>query len=75
MAGELTIRGRRPLTHAAVSAPQVIIAESYGGRDEPVDTLVASLVNINVVPLLDPLRVKATPTESTYQARVHAVPV
>ncbi len=50
----------------------MIIAESYGGRDEPVDTLVASLVNVNVVPLLDPLRVKAPPTESTYQARTRS---
>ena len=47
----------------------MVIAESYGGRDEPVDTLVASLVDINVAPLLDPLRVKAPPTEATYQAR------
>ena len=31
---------------------QVVIAESYGGRDEPVDTLVGSLVDINVTPVL-----------------------
>lgn len=46
---------------------QVIIAESYGGRDEPVDTLVGSLVDINVTPVFDPLRVKAVPTEDIYQ--------
>ena len=46
---------------------QVVIAESYGGRDEPVDTLVQNLVGIDVVPLIDPLRVKAVPTEATYQ--------
>lgn len=49
---------------------QVVIAESYGGRDEPVDTLVGSLVDINVTPVFDPLRVKAVPTEDTYQVMV-----
>ena len=44
-----------------------MIAESYGGRDEPVDTLVGSLVDVNVTPVFDPLRVKAVPTEDTYQ--------
>jgi hypothetical protein len=48
---------------------QVLVAESYGGRDEPVDTLVGSLVDVNVAPIFDPLRVKAVPTEGTYQAR------
>jgi len=48
---------------------QVLVAESYGGRDEPVDTLVNNLVAVNVVPVFDALRVKATPTEGTYQAR------
>ena len=51
----------------AASRAQVVVAESYGGRDEPVDTLVANLVGIDVVPLFDPLRVKALPTEATYQ--------
>lgn len=46
------------------------MAESYGGRDEPVDTLVANLVAVNVVPVFDPLRVKEMPTEGTYQARL-----
>ena len=46
------------------------MAESYGGRDEPVDTLVANLVAVNVVPVFDPLRVKELPTEGTYQARL-----
>ena len=45
------------------------MAESYGGRDEPVDTLVTNLVAVNVVPVFDPLRVKEMPTEGTYQAR------
>lgn len=46
------------------------MAESYGGRDEPVDTLVANLVAVNVVPVFNPLRVKEMPTEGTYQARL-----
>ena len=44
------------------------MAESYGGSDEPVDTLVASLVDINVGPIFDPLRVKETPDQAIYQA-------
>ena len=47
---------------------QIVVAESYGGKDEPVDTLVASLVDINMTPLFDPLRVKQTPDQSIYQA-------
>ena len=46
---------------------QVLIAESYGGRDEPVDTLTGSFVDINVEPVMDPLRIKETPSEATYQ--------
>ncbi|CAL8463908.1 g3443 [Coccomyxa elongata] len=55
------------LLSALKSKQKVVIAESYGGRDEPVDTLVGSLVDINVTPVFDPLRVKAIPTEDTYQ--------
>ena len=43
------------------------MAESYGGRDEPVDTLVASLVDVGVSPLGAALRVKDAPGEGTYQ--------
>lgn len=53
-------------------AMQVLVAESYGGRDEPVDTLVNNLVAVNVVPVFDALRVKELPTEGTYQARTSA---
>ena len=44
-----------------------MIAESYGGRDEPVDALVGNFVDIGLAPPFDPLRVKGTPTEQTYQ--------
>ena len=44
------------------------MAESYGGKDEPVDTLTSSLVDINVSPTFDPLRVKETPNQAIYQA-------
>ena len=57
--------------HTAVIPPsamlQVMIAESYGGRDEPVDTLVGSFVDISVQTSMEPLRIKETPTENTYQ--------
>ncbi len=43
------------------------MAESYGGRDEPVDSLVGSLVDVGVEVVLDPLRVKEMPTQALYQ--------
>ena len=46
---------------------QVLIAESYGGADEPVDTLLNNFVGAGVEPVLDPLRVKSDPNEATYQ--------
>ena len=46
---------------------QVMIAESYGGKDEPVDTLVGSFVDISVQVTTDPLRIKEKPNEKTYQ--------
>lgn len=46
---------------------QVIVAESYGGRDEPVDTLVSSLVDCGAVLAVEPLRVKDIPSQSQYQ--------
>ncbi|GMH33319.1 hypothetical protein BSKO_01153 [Bryopsis sp. KO-2023] len=46
---------------------KVIIAESYGGRDEPVDTLLASFVGVGVDPVMEPLRVKEEPDEALYQ--------
>lgn len=44
-----------------------MIAESFGGRDEPVDTLVSSLVGIGAELVMNPLRVKDTPDEALYQ--------
>ena len=46
----------------------MLIAESYGGKDEPVDTLITSCVDAGADTSLQPLRVKSTPTENTYQA-------
>jgi len=46
---------------------KVVIAESYGGNDEPVDALRTSFVEAGVELLVEPLRVKETPTESLYQ--------
>lgn len=45
---------------------QLLIAESYGGDDEPVDTLLQRFVALGVEGL-SPLRVKGEPTEATYQ--------
>ena len=47
----------------------MLIAESYGGQDEPVDTLLGSCVDAGADTSLQPLRVRETPTENTYQVR------
>lgn len=44
----------------------MVVAESYGGRDEPLDSLTAGFVAAGVEPLLD-LRVKEEPSEAVYQ--------
>lgn len=46
---------------------KVLIAESYGGRDEPVDSLVSAFVDAGVEPMMGALRVKDDPTEALYQ--------
>jgi len=51
-------------THTHV---QVLIAESYGGSDEPVDVLLQSLVATEAVMLDSPLRVKQAPELQLYQ--------
>lgn len=50
-----------------VHCQQVLIAESYGGRDEPVDTLINNFVGVGVEPVFDPVRVKEVPDEKAYQ--------
>ena len=46
---------------------QFLVAESYGGSDEPVDTLSAQLLNAGALLACPPLRVREAPTEGTYQ--------
>lgn len=49
---------------------QVLIAESYGGHDEPVDTLTNNFVGVGVEPVLEAFRVREVPDEATYQVRL-----
>lgn len=54
--------------YAAVKAKQpVVVAESYGGDDEPVDTIMQRFLDLGITSPLPPLRIKETPTEATYQ--------
>lgn len=46
---------------------KVLIAESYGGRDEPVDALRSVFVGAGVELITEPLRVKDIPDEALYQ--------
>lgn len=46
---------------------RVLICESYGGADEPVDTLAAGILGAGAQLAQPPLRVKDTPREATYQ--------
>ena len=48
----------------------MLIAESYGGRDEPVDTLTNNFVGVGVEPALEAIRVREAPNEATYQVRL-----
>ncbi|CAM6036220.1 unnamed protein product [Sphagnum compactum] len=52
-----SMKGKQPL----------LIAESYGGDDEPVDTMLARFVGLGINSPFPPLRVKESPTEATYQ--------
>lgn len=54
------------LLSAVKPKQKVVVAESYGGRDEPLDTLTAGLLAAGVEPLMD-LRVREDPTEAVYQ--------
>ncbi|CAG9467029.1 unnamed protein product [Pedinophyceae sp. YPF-701] len=49
------------------SKQKAIIAESFGGEDEPVDTMAAQFTNVGVELAAKPLRVKATPDAAMYQ--------
>ena len=53
---------------AAVNPKQAIgLFESYGGDDEPIDTLMTRFQDLELIKGFDPIRVKDTPTESTYK--------
>jgi flavorubredoxin/flavin reductase (DIM6/NTAB) family NADH-FMN oxidoreductase RutF len=53
---------------AAAHAKQVVgLFESYGGNDEPIDTLVSRFRELELVEAFPAIRVKDTPTEQTYQ--------
>jgi len=49
------------------SKQKLLIAESYGGQDEPVDTLAVKFASLGLAEVVPALRVKADPTEATYQ--------
>ncbi|KAH9308362.1 hypothetical protein KI387_036273 [Taxus chinensis] len=54
--------------YAAVKPKQpIIIAESYGGDDEPVDTIAQRFVALGISLPIPPLRIKEIPNEATYQ--------
>mmetsp|Transcript_29244 Transcript_29244/g.82532 ORF Transcript_29244/g.82532 Transcript_29244/m.82532 type:complete len:646 (-) Transcript_29244:189-2126(-) len=52
---------------ASKANQRVLVAESYGGDDEPVDLLVSKFAEKGVSSAGAALRVKDTPTEGTYQ--------
>ncbi|MEM8806810.1 MAG: diflavin flavoprotein [Cyanobacteria bacterium P01_G01_bin.38] len=53
---------------AAVNDKQTFgLFESYGGDDEPIDTLQTKLQDLELKPAFDPIRVKDTPSEAIYQ--------
>lgn len=53
---------------ASVSKKQkLLIAESYGGNDEPVDSMAMDFAKQEVEMPVDPLKVTDTPSEITYQ--------
>jgi flavorubredoxin/flavin reductase (DIM6/NTAB) family NADH-FMN oxidoreductase RutF len=53
---------------AAVNDKQTIgLFESYGGDDEPIDTLSTKFQDLELTNVFDPIRIKTYPTEGTYQ--------
>lgn len=59
---------RSVLLSAVDKKQKVLIAESFGGDDVPVDSLTRDFVAVNVEPVLAPLRIRSTPDTATYQA-------
>lgn len=55
------------LLSAVKPKQKVLVAESYGGKDEPVDSLESALVNAGVEPIMAALRVRDEPSEALYQ--------
>ncbi|MEW5306825.1 MAG: hypothetical protein WDW36_009263 [Sanguina aurantia] len=55
------------LTTAIQAGTKILVAESYGGRDEPVDTLIAGLLDVKAEVAGDALRVRDTPHQAVYQ--------
>ncbi|GAX73438.1 hypothetical protein CEUSTIGMA_g890.t1 [Chlamydomonas eustigma] len=55
------------ITSALKPGTKVLVAESFGGRDEPVDTLLSSLVDVGAEVVVDPLRVRDLPHQALYQ--------
>ena len=49
------------------SSQKFLICESYGGNDEPVDTMQRQLMEVDLEPASPPIRIKSEPNESTYQ--------
>jgi flavorubredoxin/flavin reductase (DIM6/NTAB) family NADH-FMN oxidoreductase RutF len=53
---------------AAVNDKQTVgLFESYGGDDEPIDTLSTKFQDLELSKVFDPIRIKTFPTEATYQ--------
>jgi hypothetical protein len=55
------------LLSAIKPGTKVLVAESFGGKDEPVDTLIKNLVGVKADTALDTLRVRDIPSQSLYQ--------
>ena len=54
---------------AAVNGKQTVgLYESYGGDDEPIDTLATKFQDLDLVSVFDPIRIKDTPGEGVYQS-------
>ncbi|CAI5528953.1 unnamed protein product [Closterium sp. Naga37s-1] len=56
-----------PLVAGIKTKQSVLLCESYGGDDEPVDTLMYKFNDRGVKMPIEPLRIKEPPTEAVYQ--------